>query len=304
MIADSERTPQKTQCKKTPKPRPDHCLNCQLPATGKFCAECGQEIKDHSVALGPLLSEGLAELASWDSKLLRTLLPLLIRPGFLTNEYNAGKRVPYLSPLKLYLTISVLFFLLLAWKNPVAKDIQFEPGGVAFSTGGAAHLRPVPRTAAEYDAQQKSLAPVRRDSPFEQIMARQAYKAKQSPQTFVSALVNDIPKMMFLLLPLFAVTLKLLYWHPKRLYVEHLISLLHIHAFVFILLCPLLFFKPDWLIGLVTLALIVYVARAMQVVYKQSWPATIWKFSLLGFGYIVLLSLCFAGTVVAALWLL
>ena len=100
--------PPKTRRKKSPPPT--HCLNCGAAATGKFCAQCGQEIKDHSVSLGPLLSEGLAELASWDSKLFRTLIPLLIRPGFLTNEYNAGRRVPYLSPLKLYLTISVLFF--------------------------------------------------------------------------------------------------------------------------------------------------------------------------------------------------
>jgi hypothetical protein len=296
--------PPKTRRKKAPKPRPAHCLNCDTAAAGKFCAECGQEIKDHSVSLGPLLSEGLTELVSWDSKLLRTLAPLLVRPGFLTNEYNAGHRVPYLSPLKLYLTVSVLFFLLMAWKNPAAHDLQFEPGGVAVSVGGTGHLRPAPRTAAEYEAQQKALPPASRDIPFKQAMARQAYKAKQSPQAFASALIGDIPKMMFFLLPVFALSLKLLYLRTKRLYVEHLIFLLHVHAFGFLALSPLLFLHPDWLIVIVALVLPVYVVRAMRVVYKQGWLKTLVKFGLLSFLYSLLLALCFAGTAFAALWLL
>ncbi len=109
---------------KTPRPRPDHCLNCGAATEGNFCAYCGQENKDHTVALKPLLHDLLAETISWDSKLLRTVVPLLGRPGFLTNEYNAGRRVPYLSPLKMYLTVSVLFFLLLAWKNPLAGNLK------------------------------------------------------------------------------------------------------------------------------------------------------------------------------------
>ncbi len=87
--------------KRPPRPRPDYCLNCGRAADGSFCAHCGQENKDHTVALRPLLSDLLAEVASWDSKLLRTLVPLVVRPGFLTNEYNAGRRIGYLSPLKL-----------------------------------------------------------------------------------------------------------------------------------------------------------------------------------------------------------
>lgn len=307
------------------KPRPDHCLNCQAPAVGKFCAECGQEIKDHSVALGPLLSEGLSELASWDSKLFRTLVPLLFRPGFLTNQYNIGKRVPYLSPLKLYLTVSVLFFLLLSWQNPAAY-LKAAPGRLNFSlapTGLAAdpdmqEVRTAQTQAAqtqaaevqmaasaeEYKAHQNALPPAKRDPAFARAMTVGAFKAKQSPQSFVSALIGDIPKMMFLLLPLFAVSLKLLYWRPKRLYVEHLIFLLHVHAFAFLILTPLLFLHPAWLAGSVAFALAAYVLAAMRVVYKQSWPATLFKSSLLGLGYITLLSLCISGTLLVALWLL
>lgn len=287
----AEQAPSKTRRKKTPKPRPDHCLNCGTPATGKFCAECGQEIKDHSVALGPLLSDALAELASWDSKLLRTLVPLLIRPGFLTNEYNAGHRVPYLSPLKLYLTISVLFFLLLSWKNPLGNAVVISSDGLhSHSVSGRSS------SAAGATTNTNVL--------IEGAMTRRLLRAKQNKTGFVSALLNAIPKMMFFLLPLFAVMLKLLYRRPQRLYVEHLIFLLHVHAFGFLLLAPLLLVHPDWLIVTVFLVLPVYILAALRVVYKQSWPATLGKFSLLGFGYLFLLSLCIVGTMLAALWLL
>ncbi len=72
----------------------------------------------------PLLSDLLTELASWDSRVGRTVVARVARPGFLTKEYTAGRRVRYLSPLKMYLTVSVLFFLLLAWKNPLGSQIQ------------------------------------------------------------------------------------------------------------------------------------------------------------------------------------
>ena len=294
--------------KKPPRPRPDHCLNCGHAADGNFCAHCGQENKDHTVALRPLVSDLLAEVISWDSKLLRTLVPLVIRPGFLTNEYNAGRRIGYLSPLKLYLTVSVLFFLVLSWKAPLnKKNVVISPSGVAFSMGSGKIPAPTTRTAAEYDAKQKALPPSKRDPPLLGTMIHHLFKARQSPQTFVSAIIGDIPKMMFFLLPLFAVSLKLLYLRTKRLYVEHLVFLLHVHAFAFLLLGPLLLVPLVWQglpVGLVRLVLPIYFIAAMRAVYKQGWPKTLTKFFLLVLGYVILLALCFTGTTFVALWLL
>ena len=126
MVTADVQEEKKPRKKKPPRPKSEHCLNCGAATPGNFCAECGQENKDHTVALKPLLADLLAEQVSWDSRLLRTLTALVIRPGFLTNEYNAGRRAAYLSPLKLYLTVSVLFFLLLAWKTPIAQYVQFD----------------------------------------------------------------------------------------------------------------------------------------------------------------------------------
>ena len=292
--------------KKTPRPKSEHCLNCGAATPGKFCAECGQENKDHSVALKPLLADLLAEQVSWDSRLLRTLTALIIRPGFLTNEYNAGRRAAYLSPLKLYLTVSVLFFLLLAWKTPIARYVQFDvkPAGSSPVASVGSNVHDLPPTEAAYEVEQKQLPPSKRDPPFERFMAHHLIRASQSKAAFLAALLGDIPKMMFFLLPAFAVSLKLLYLRRKRLYVEHLIFLLHVHAFAFLLLAPLLLFHPDWLIVGASLALMVYVFAAMRIVYRQGWGKTLVKFTLLAFGYVVLLSLCIAGTTMAALLLL
>jgi len=117
--------------------RPSHCLNCGTVVTGKFCEECGQVNKVHRVSLRPLLADLMVEVVSWDSRLLRTLRSLLIRPGFLTNEYNTGRLAPYLSPLKLYLTVSVLFFLLMAWKNPLNKVVVIQTNGVSVGSTAA-----------------------------------------------------------------------------------------------------------------------------------------------------------------------
>ncbi len=299
--------------KKPPLPRLDHCLNCGEPATGRFCTHCGQENKDHTVALKPLLHDFLVEVVSWDSKLVQTLLLLVFRPGFLTNEYNAGRRVPYLSPLKLYLTVSVLFFLLLTWRNPVSLHAHLGlqiglPGrGVHPSPeriGIGERSEPLSRSLADYEAYQKHLKSTDRDKPLERLFMRHAIRAGQNAQTFLNALLGDIPKMMFFLLPVFAVSLKMLYLRSHRLYGEHLIFLLHVHAFAFLLLTPLLLVHPDWLILSLCLVLCVYVAAALRAVYKQSWVKTLVKLPLLGIGYIFLLSLCIAGTTLVALWLL
>jgi eukaryotic-like serine/threonine-protein kinase len=45
-----------------------------------------------------------------DSKIFRTVKLLLLKPGFLTREYFEGRRVRYVSPIRLYLVFSVLYF--------------------------------------------------------------------------------------------------------------------------------------------------------------------------------------------------
>src|SRR5580658_1431395 len=90
---------------------PRTCQNCGTRVDQNFCPNCGQEYTTMIVPIGHLLREVLDLFLLLDSKLLRTLKLLVMRPGFLTNEYIAGRRARYVSPFRLYFVISALYFL-------------------------------------------------------------------------------------------------------------------------------------------------------------------------------------------------
>jgi hypothetical protein len=78
------------------------CENCGAPLTGKYCSACGQHHFDHPVHdFGHFVSEAFEDLTHADSRLWRTLIALLFRPGFLTREFLDGRRVRYLPPVRL-----------------------------------------------------------------------------------------------------------------------------------------------------------------------------------------------------------
>ena len=103
-----------------PVPRPPCCLNCgaSVPAAAVFCGACGQENEATPVSFVALLREAWDEFVKIDAKLLVTLRLLLTRPGFLSTEYVRGRRVAYLSPFKMYLAVSALFFLVWGFVVP------------------------------------------------------------------------------------------------------------------------------------------------------------------------------------------
>lgn len=283
--------------------RLEYCLNCNHPVSGNFCANCGQENEDQTVAVKLLFTDFLAELASFDSKLVRTVVPLMIRPGFLTNEYNAGRRVSYLSPLKLYLVTSLVYFLVLSSviARMSANDLKLDETPPAQTTQKAGvqvgksgvhfegdHL---PKTEKEYKTAQRKLDAKHRDSPFEQFITRQAIKINNDPKDYLQKVMDMIPKVMFFLLPLFALLLKLVYLRSRRYYVEHLIFALHCHAFVYLILTLITLYDNGIFVALVSLAIFTYFLKAMRVVYKQSRLKTFVKFCLLAGCYSVVLSI-------------
>ena len=89
------------------------CRNCGALLTGRYCADCGQKHEVGIPTVGHLLAEGVEGLTHADSRLWRTLRVLLTKPGFLTAEYFGGRRERYLPPIRLYLVLSFVAFLLL-----------------------------------------------------------------------------------------------------------------------------------------------------------------------------------------------
>lgn len=94
--------------------RSDTCQNCGTPlnaAQDNFCPHCGQvnNVKKET-AIG-LVKELIEEFLHLDSKVMASLVPLLIKPGFLTKDYNSGRRARYFHPVRMFLTLTVIMFI-------------------------------------------------------------------------------------------------------------------------------------------------------------------------------------------------
>ena len=89
------------------------CLNCGTAVPERFCSHCGQENTEPKESFGHLLGHFFADVTHYDSQLFSTLKYLILKPGFLTKQYNAGKRLSYLNPIRMYIFISAVFFLVM-----------------------------------------------------------------------------------------------------------------------------------------------------------------------------------------------
>ena len=103
------------------------CLNCGAPLAGQYCGQCGQRATSRFISLWGLISDAFGDLFELDSRLWRTVVPLLIRPGLLTKEYLQGRRARYMPPFRMYLVLS-LFFFIVAFFDPQDKlAVFYEP---------------------------------------------------------------------------------------------------------------------------------------------------------------------------------
>ncbi|MGD8978050.1 MAG: DUF3667 domain-containing protein [Gammaproteobacteria bacterium] len=225
-----------------------HCRNCDTPLEGPFCPQCGQRDVDLDRPLQALLGEAIREAFDLDGRAMRTLRTLFRRPGVLTNEYLAGHRRRYSSPIRLYLVVSVLFFVVAAWV--VGRGMLLGEG-----------------QSLEADAPGQA--------------------------RFVS---EDLPRLMFVLLPVFALLLKAVFW--RRLYFEHLIHSLHIHSAAYLILVFLLPLEDAanrlvWALILqlgLAVYLVAYLLISVRRVYVASWTATVGKTAGVLLAYMVLVA--------------
>lgn len=332
-----------------PAPQPPACENCGKPLSGEFCAACGQRHEPHVLTLGHFASEAFESVTHADSRLWRTLGYLLVKPGFLSREFFNGKRARYLPPFRLYLVISVLFFVVAGLGHNVNLEGE-EDGPVTAESvqdlrnaadkleadmpdtpgipQAAAEMR---RKAAEQQAELDAAAnpaelaklraakkPEVRSSLCEGVTApgpnatwgQQALFgmcekiSKMRGRDLLDAVVHNIPRAMFVFLPLLAGVMKLMYWRPRRYYVEHLLFLVHNHAFVFLafgimaaaLRIPFVDDHLGWLTGVVWLYVFYYIFRAMRVFYEQSRWLTFAKYVTIGFAYFLAASIVLLAT--------
>jgi len=91
-----------------------NCKNCQidLPQEAKYCLQCGQRVTSVNRPFGSVIRDMTHEVLDIDGRLWLTLRTLLTKPGVMTLEYTQGKRAKYTPPLRMYLAISILFFVI------------------------------------------------------------------------------------------------------------------------------------------------------------------------------------------------
>ena len=108
---------------------PDYpdCLNCGTELRGQYCGNCGQRASNRLISLWELTRDAFGDLFEIDSRLWRTLIPLLIRPGTLTKDYLEGRRARYMPPFRMYLVLSVVFFVVAFFDPRDDLSVLFEP---------------------------------------------------------------------------------------------------------------------------------------------------------------------------------
>ena len=212
------------------------CSNCGSTKTGEYCSACGQNSRNYLRAAYRVVGELLSETFEFDSRLFRSLRHLILSPGYLSNEFTAGRRARYISPVRLYLVVSLIFFFLL---SITSRDIIIDADGKSVDTTELvesfaqldAELNEAALEASK--AATETAASVHEfssdlDPEFEAELQEKFRNLAANPTEAWGKLLDNLPVTMFLLLPFFALLLKAAY--RKRFYSEHFVFALHLHS--------------------------------------------------------------------------
>lgn len=250
-----------------------HCRNCGAELHGPFCHACGQKAVAATVGVHDFVHEATHEFLHLDGKIGRTVKLLVTRPGQLTKEFVEGRRARYISPLRVYLTCSLLFFFLAA-VIPGAREgiITIQKSDVR-------------------DAKQRQLT----DEQAE----REAVKLEE-------AIMHNFPRVMFVLMPFFALLTFAFFRRSQPYFVPHLYYSVHFHAFAFLVMAVTtafgIFGKAGKAMGAVIfLANVPYHFAGLRRFFAQSWPATLWKGTLIGVLYWLGIALAMVAMILIAL---
>lgn len=250
---------------------PPVCPNCEAPLIGQYCHVCGQQRIKDPLSLKAFLGDFVSNLVDFEhSKMWRTLRALITRPGRLTIEYVGGRRVDWITPFKLYLSVFALsFFLYSAFKSVAVYDL-----GTLL-------------TAEKTGALAKGVSQ----------LAEKTHLSREAFIAVVNARWHGYMSIAQFVYPvLFALLVKLFYF--QRRFVEHLVFSTHYQAFA--LLLTILAWPLYRLTGItltshsaplavaVTLLMMLYLIFAVRAVYRQSWPIATIKGVFLYIGYYII----------------
>lgn len=240
-----------------PAPESHQCPNCGAELLGEYCQACGQKkIHRNELGLKHFFIHAANEFTDLESnKVVGTFTALLFKPGRLTDEYLAGRKGRYITPVRLYLTFSALYFLF-AW------------GALSEARGGGVN-RMVQQPWVVSLAKARGITAQTLVEKIHQRVEKYATVLR-----FASVLVSGI-------------FLTVLFYGTRRYYVEHLVFSLHYYSFDFFTKSAfaLLFVVAglmDWKLSGQVLNLFyplafIYLIFALRRVYKQNWGKTLAK---------------------------
>lgn len=320
------------------------CLNCGTTFSGHYCPNCGQAVKEYDKPFGFIFYNFLGDFFAFDTRFFKTLFALITRPGFLTKEYFAGRRVRYAPPFRIFVFVSFILFLLLqivtnrglstvldsdlkdaklgldstsvvaadsiinqvndefapeekeALNNVLAKgnirmdSIDIDKAANEINLGewnGARNIR----LALNEHADKMQTELEEETDPEKQAELQKNIQLLRSPEATMAKILKYISYAFFLLLPLFALILKLIYIRRKRNYMRHLVFSIHIHSFIFLVMTTImglyLLFDESMstLSGILFLSIPIYIVIALKKFYGQSIGKVVLKFFALSFLY-------------------
>lgn len=262
------------------------CPSCGERLVGDYCHTCGEKRPEsRDLTVRHFVTEAAQELTSVEhSKLFHTIWALLFRPGFLTNEWIAGRRRLYLKPLNLCLGIFALTLFAYSVYKPVS---MFDLGNLLAQNKTGNSMGPLERMAAKKHMETGEL--------LDRVSEKWQRFMSLSPFVFIVA---------------FALVLQLVFISTRRYFVEHLVFSMNYVSFsmlTIVLLWPLYFFIGikqggvntavaivKWLVD------IVYMFFAVRAVYRLSNARTVLASLLLIVGYFLSYMLVLIGSVVLA----
>ena len=267
-----------------PPPLPGHCLNCGTPLTGPFCSQCGQREFDFRRSFGHMMLDAGESLFHIDGRITRGVVFLLFLPGRLTRQFLLGKRASQVPPLRFYLFITLVYFLTL----PLRTSFEIPEIHTPASAIEAISAADVDQSPGFFRDILRSIQTAQIDNDPEQRLSVRL----PNRQEIIEVVSDYTPKLLFALLPLLALSTRVLFWKNGYSYLEHLVVALHLGAFYFTFglfvqgWSLLLGFVWGPLAGAFTTASVLYAAvypgLLLGHVFRRGLAGTLWRYSLLG----------------------
>jgi len=264
------------------------CQNCGNSVTVRFCPSCGQENTETKKSFHYLFTHFLEDLIHYDSSFWKAIKYLLFQPEKLTLTYLSGKRLVFMAPVRLFIFINIISFII--FNSFTFKEIEQE-----VKTGVQSELIVEAKNKESKISKKNTVKQETNTSYFDEKF--DALEDKYTPtqimlQVFHKSLQN-LPKWLFAIMPFFAFTLWLTHDKKKWWYFDHGIFTFHYFA-SFLLISSFTalinqFFGlfgyeiNDYFVWFIYIFLNVIFIKGYLLLYKESWMKSVLKLFVIYF---------------------